>query len=87
MFPAGMTAKGQEPGCKDKHDHKLICKLHLFFLLTWSQEVSQSAQKAPHAPIMVIFIQQFVKRAEELKNRLGVSNQIVRNQLLEKKIT
>lgn len=47
--------------------------------MTWSQEVGQSAEKAPHALIIFLFIQQFVKWAEELKNRLSVADQIVRN--------
>lgn len=56
-----------------------MCALHLFFLLTWSQEVGQTTQQAPHAFIMFVLIQQFVKRAEELKNRLSVADHIIRD--------
>ncbi len=47
--------------------------------MTWSQEVSQTAQQAPHASIVFFLIQQFVERAEELKNRLSVADQIIRH--------
>ncbi len=47
--------------------------------MTWSQEVGQAAQKAPHASVMFLLVQQFVKWTEELKNRLSVADQIVRN--------
>lgn len=53
--------------------------LYLFLLLTWSQEVGQAAEEAPNAFIVLIFIQQCVKRAEELEDRLSVSERIVRN--------
>lgn len=61
-----------------------MCALHLFFLLTWSQEVSQTTQKAPHALIMHILVEQLVKRAEELENRLAVADHIIRDQFLRK---
>lgn len=53
--------------------------LYLFFLLTWSQEVGQTAEEAPNASIVLIFIQQCVKRAEELEDRLSVSDHMIRN--------
>lgn len=57
--------------------------LHLVFLLTWSQEVGQTAQEAPDASIGLIFIQQCVEGAEELKDRLSVSDHIIRDQFLQ----
>lgn len=53
--------------------------LYLFLLLTWSQEVGQTAEEAPNASIVLIFIQQCVKRAEELEDRLSVSDHVIRN--------
>lgn len=53
--------------------------IYLFFLLTWSQEVGQTAEEAPNASIVLIFIQQCVKRTEELEDRLTVSDHIIRN--------
>lgn len=58
---------------------------YLLFLLTWSQEVSQATQKAPHTSTMFHFIQQFVKRAEELENRLSEADESIRDQFLERK--
>lgn len=57
--------------------------LHLFFLLTWSQEVGQTAEEAPDASIGLIFIQQYVERAEELKDGLSVSDHVIRDQFLQ----
>lgn len=59
--------------------------VYLLFLLTRREEVSQAAQKAPHAPIVFFLIQQFVERTEELENWLGEADEIIRYQRLGKK--
>lgn len=59
--------------------HRNADVLYLFFLLTWSQEVGQTAEEAPNASIVLIFIQQRVKGAEELEDRLSVSDHIIRD--------
>ncbi|TNN44283.1 hypothetical protein EYF80_045518 [Liparis tanakae] len=50
-----------------------------------TSEVGQAAQKAPHTSTVLHFVQQLVKRAEELEHRLSEADEGIGNQLLERK--
>lgn len=60
-------------------------KPYLLFFMARSEEVGQATEQAPHTSIMLLFIQQFIKRTQELKNRLTAANHIIWNQFLEEK--
>lgn len=60
---------------------KVIVKHYLIFFVAGSEEVSQAAEQAPNASVFLL-IQEFVKRAEELKYWLSVADQIIGNQFL-----
>lgn len=65
---------------------QVAVKHYLIFFVAGSEEVSQAAEQAPNAS-MFLLIQEFVKRAEELKYWLSVADQIIGNQFLGRKMT